>query len=118
MIRRTLFLLLLLVLCLACTSGDKQKYTMSDAQLGLTPPQAEGRHIYDRECLQCHASYTSEGRKAMSLMGLYKRQYLPSGLPASDEHVAEVVTHGKRMMPAIPLTQEQLNALIAYLHTL
>lgn len=109
---------ILLLAAAACSSGEKEKYDMSDAQLGLAPQQAEGRRVYNTHCLTCHASYTTEGRTSMSLRGVFRKRSFASGIPANDERMAEVVTHGKRMMPAIPLTREQLSALLAYLHTL
>lgn len=91
---------------------------MTDAQLSLTAQQAAGRRIYDAQCLHCHASYTGEGRVAMSLKGIFQKPAMPSGIPANDERASEVILHGKRMMPAIPMSPEQLQALLAYLHTL
>ena len=91
---------------------------MTDAQLGLTPQQAAGRRIYDQHCLHCHASYTSEGRVAMSLKGMFQKPAMPSGVPANDDRAGEVILRGKRMMPPIPMSQDQLQALLAYMHTL
>ena len=91
---------------------------MTDAQLGLTEQQAAGRRIYNAQCLHCHASYTSEGRVAMSLKGMFAKSQMPSGIPANDERAGEVILRGKRMMPAIPMSQDQLQALLAYMHTL
>jgi len=102
-------------LAFACEQDASQK---SDAELGLTSQQASGRRIYQAQCQQCHSAYTSSGRNGPSLKGMYRKSYLPSGIPANDERVAEVVTRGKRMMPATPLSDEQLRALLAYLHTL
>ena len=54
------------------------------------------------------------------LQGLYKQQYLPSGAPANDDRVTSAILHGRGMMPAFAndLDDQQLNDLIAYLHTL
>jgi len=49
---------------------------------------------------------------------MYKKEYLPSGLRAEDRFVEDVILHGKRMMPATHLGPDQLQDLIAYLHTL
>lgn len=52
--------------------------------------------------------------------GLYKKQYLPSGLLANDRFVEQTIVHGRKMMPAmgISLTPEEVQDVIAYLHTL
>ncbi len=51
---------------------------------------------------------------------LYRKKYLPSGLPASDRFVTQTILNGRGMMPAAgsTLSDEQLQELIAYLHTL
>jgi len=109
---------LAVLVLIGCSGAGREKYTMSDAQLGLTSQQAAGRRTYNAACLQCHEAYTGQKRTSVSLQGIFKKPELPSGIPANDERVAEVVTRGKRMMPATPLSDEQLRALLAYLHTL
>jgi mono/diheme cytochrome c family protein len=107
------------LLTTACNSSEgKEKYTMTDQQLGLTPQQADGRRLYNQHCLQCHSSYTKENRKSFSLKGLYGYKTMPSGTPANDERISDVVAHGKRMMPAVQLSPDEMQALLAYLHTL
>ena len=93
----------------------------SDAELGLNPQQAAGRQVYDRHCDQCHEPYSSRGKKGPSLQGVFKRQYLPlSGLPANDERIGEIVKYGRSKMPAYgrELSQQQIDDLLAYMHTL
>lgn len=93
----------------------------SDAELGLNPQQAAGRRVYDRYCDQCHEPYSSRGKKGPSLQGVFKRQYLPlSGLPANDERIGEIVKYGRSKMPAYgrELNQQQIDDLLAYMHTL
>ena len=93
----------------------------SDAELGLNPQQAAGRHVYDQYCDRCHAAYSSRSKKADSLQGVFKKQYLPkSSLPANDERVAQITRDGRGMMPAFGqvLTEQQIQDLLAYLHTL
>ncbi len=101
-----------------CASPGEEKYKMTDAELGLTPLAAEGRRVYATRCIRCHESYTSKPRAGPSLKGLYHKPFMPSGTPANDDRVAEVTVMGKRMMPATSLTDEQMKALLAYLHTL
>jgi len=93
----------------------------TDAQLGLTAQQAAGRRLYDQNCDRCHEPYSSREKKAGSLKGLFKRQFLPkSGLPANDQQVGDIVHYGRNMMPAFGqvLSQQQADDLLAYLHTL
>ena len=93
----------------------------TDAQLGLNPQQAAGRRVYDSYCFRCHEPYSSRGKKGRSLKGVFGKQYLPqSGLPANDQQVGDIVRYGRNMMPSFgqELTQQQLQDLLAYLHSL
>jgi mono/diheme cytochrome c family protein len=93
---------------------------MSDAELGLNAQQASGRRVYNIDCLSCHPAYSSHGNKGPGLKGLYKKEYLPSGLTATDEHVEQSILRGRNMMPRFgdQLDQQQVQDLIAYLRTL
>jgi mono/diheme cytochrome c family protein len=92
----------------------------SDAELGLTPEQARGRSIYDQHCIRCHEPYTRWGTHGPSLKNLYKKPYLPSGMPLNDERLTDVIMLGKAKMPSFgnALNQRQLQELLAYLKTL
>ncbi len=92
----------------------------TDAELGLNPVQAAGRHIFDRQCNGCHHAYSSRGLKGPSLEGIFKRPYLKNGMPANDDRVREIITYGRAQMPAYgrALSSEQIDELMAYLHTL
>ena len=98
--------------------GDPAPKT--DAQLGLNAQQANGRQLFDHYCGACHNAYSSSGSKGPSLKGLYKKQFLPSGLPANDRFVEQTIVNGRGMMPpqGDALDQQQLDDLVAYLHTL
>lgn len=93
----------------------------SDAELGLNPQQIAGRRVYDNYCDRCHAPYSSRGRQGPGMKGVFQRQYLPmSGMPANDDRVSDIVRLGRNKMPgyAHVLSQQQVNDLLAYLHTL
>ncbi|HTW24685.1 MAG TPA: cytochrome c [Candidatus Baltobacteraceae bacterium] len=92
----------------------------SDAQLGLNVQQAGGRRVFEHYCAACHNAYSSSGSKGPSLKGIYKKRFLPSGLPANDRFVEETIVNGRGMMPpqGDALDQQQLDDLVAYLHTL
>jgi mono/diheme cytochrome c family protein len=112
-----LALVLLLIFC----SGCEVERRRSDAELGLTPQQAAGRHIYDQYCERCHSPYSSRKRQGPSLKGVFRRQYLSaSGMPANDARVGDIIRMGRDKMEGFGnvLTDEQINDLLAYLHTL
>jgi mono/diheme cytochrome c family protein len=108
---------LLLAFCCGCEVQRRR----SDAELGLSPQQASGRHIYDQYCDRCHAPYSSRKRQGPSLRGVFKRPYLPaSGMPANDDRARDIIRMGRNKMDGFGnvLTDEQVNDLLAYLHTL
>jgi len=93
----------------------------SDAELGLNSQQAAGRRVYDNYCARCHEPYSSRGKKGPSMKGVFKKPFLPlSGLPANDERISEIIRFGHGTMPSFGqvLTQEQIQDLLAYMHTL
>jgi len=109
------------MLLIALGTGCEVQRRKSDAELGLTPRQAAGRHIYDQYCDRCHMPYSSKKRQGPSLKGLFKRQDLPvSGMPANDDRVKDVIRMGRNKMDGFGnvLTGEQIDDLLAYLHTL
>jgi mono/diheme cytochrome c family protein len=52
------------------------------------------------------------------LQALTKLKAMPSGAPPTDERLTNVILHGRGMMPATQVADEQLDDLLAYLHTL
>ncbi|MGA7169461.1 MAG: cytochrome c [Candidatus Sulfotelmatobacter sp.] len=93
----------------------------SDAELGLNPQQAAGRKIYDNYCDRCHRPYSTKGKKGPGLKGIFQHQYLSlSGLPANDDRVGDIIRNGRPDMPAYgqTLSQQDIQDLLAYLHTL
>lgn len=86
----------------------------------LTPQQAEGKHLYDVRCAHCHEDNDLALKKVPpDLHGLFERKSLPSGIPVSDGAVRQNVLTGRGMMPGFAgrFTDEQMAALLAYLHT-
>ncbi|MDT8070052.1 MAG: cytochrome c [Terriglobia bacterium] len=100
--------------------GCEMQRRKSDAELGLNPQQARGRRVFDRDCARCHEAYSSRGLQGPSLEGIFRRKYLPSGMPANDARVSDVILMGRAKMPSFrpALTDQELQDLIAYLHTL
>jgi mono/diheme cytochrome c family protein len=114
-------LLTALVLGLMLLCGCDAQRRKSDAELGLTPQQASGRRLYDQYCDRCHEAYSSRDKKGRSLQGVFKKQFLSqSGMPANDDRVGEMITTGRNMMPGFGqvMSQQQVQDLLAYLHTL
>jgi mono/diheme cytochrome c family protein len=86
----------------------------------LTPQQAAGKHLYAVRCAHCH----EENDLALKtippdLHHVFDRATLPSGAPATDEAVRLNVLNGKGLMPGFAgrFNDEQMAALLAYLHT-
>lgn len=118
--RRKASILTALVFLWLLSGCGKDPERQTDAELGLNPQQIRGRRVYERYCLLCHSAYSSQGRKGPTLKGLYKKAYLPSGLIANDQFVEQSILRGRNMMPSLgnSLTPQQLDDLMAYLHSL
>ena len=86
----------------------------------LTPQETAGHQIYVAHCARCHYANSDRSLHGPGLQALFKQKYLPSGSPANDDRVTAVILHGHNLMPAFgnSLDEQQLNDLLAYLHTL
>jgi len=85
----------------------------------LTPQQAQGQRLYEAGCAHCHEQNDLHLRKVPpNLRGVFSRKTLPDGAPATDAEVERVLLAGKGMMPsfAYQMTQQQMDALLDYLH--
>lgn len=114
-------LIVLAAVALAVASGCNVERRKSDAELGLNLQQGAGRRIYDHDCDRCHEPYSTKGKKGPGLKGVFRNKYLRlSGLPANDERVTDIIRLGRNEMPAFSqtLNQQQIDDLLAYLHTL
>ena len=76
--------------------------------------------LFEQRCQECHFAYIARNLRGPSMQGLYRKQFMPSGAPANDERVRDVINLGRSKMPAFGriLTAEQVDDLLAYLHTL
>ena len=102
-------------------AGCEAERRKSDAELGLNAQQSAGRKLYDEYCDRCHNPYSTRGRQGPGLKGVFKNQYLAvSGIPANDARVGEIIRIGRGKMEGFSnvLTQQQLDDLLAYMHTL
>ena len=105
---------------LASLFGCEAEPRKSDAELRLNAQQARGRRIYEARCAECHYAYISRNLRGPSLQGIFKKQYLTSGIPANDERVIDIIEMGRAKMPGFQnkLTVDKIADLMAYLHTL
>ena len=111
-----------LILCglLFLLAGCGKAPEKTDAQLGLNAQQAQGRVVFQTYCASCHHAYSTAGSRGPSLAQLFRKKYLPSGLPANNRFVGQTIMGGRGMMPPVgtELTPQQFKNLMAYLHTL
>ena len=115
-----LMMVAIVITFLARRGNDRSKAKETDAQLGLSAQESAGRVVFEADCAACHYAYSSSGLKGPGLKGLFRKKYLPSGLPANDRFVEQTIVNGRGMMPGqgAALTGQQLADLMAYLHTL
>jgi mono/diheme cytochrome c family protein len=83
-----------------------------------TAQEARGAQIFQQRCARCHYPNTTSGLHGPGLQAITKGRAMPSGAPPTDERLTTLVLDGRAQMPATPLDGDQLDALLAYLHTL
>ena len=113
-------LTVIIAISLGILAGCDAEPRKTDAELGLTPQQASGRRVYDARCAECHYAYSSRNLRGPSMHGLFKKQFMSSGIPANDDRVTDIIMMGRAKMPGFQqkIAQQQLADLLAYLHTL
>jgi mono/diheme cytochrome c family protein len=83
-----------------------------------TMEEARGAQVFQGKCAKCHYPTTTKGMKGPGLQAITKVKAMPSGAPPTDERLTSTILHGRGMMPASELTNDQLSDLLAYLHSL
>lgn len=83
-----------------------------------TPQEARGAQVYEQNCARCHYPNNTHSLHGPGLQAITKIKSMPSGAPPTDERLAAVILRGRNMMPGTPLSDDQLNDLLAYLKTL
>jgi mono/diheme cytochrome c family protein len=113
---RRSFLLLILVCALAGCKTLPPPMPLEQ----LNAQQMQGHAVFQAHCVICHNDRKDAPLNGPSMVGVFKKQYLPSGAAATDERVSATILHGRNMMPAQGnvLDQQDLDDLLAYLHTL
>ncbi len=84
----------------------------------FTEQEARGQQVYKAYCTKCHYPTSTHSLHGPGLQAITKVKAMPSGAPPTDERLTAVILRGRNMMPATQLSDEQLNDLLAYLHTL
>ena len=114
MIRGSFLLMLVCVLAGCKSTPPPTPLNLLNAQ------QMRGHAVYQAHCAICHNDRKDAPLNGPSMVGVFKKQYLPSGAAATDERVLATILHGRNMMPAQGnvLDQQDLDDLLAYLHTL
>ena len=86
----------------------------------LNAQQMRGHAEFQARCAQCHSDRRDKPLHGPPMVGVFKRPSLPSGAPANDERVTATILHGHGLMPAMGNTMDQqdIDDLLAYLHTL
>lgn len=100
--------------------GCKPSLAPSKPVSQLTAQESHGRVLYGQYCASCHYANEAGDLHGPSLFAMYRKKYLPSGAPANDARVTPVIQQGRNMMPGFgnQLDDQQLQDLLAYLHTL
>lgn len=84
----------------------------------FTPVEARGAQVFQAYCARCHYPTTTRGLKGPGLQALTKIKAMPSGAPPTDERILWTIRHGHGMMQPVPVPDEEMTSLLAYLHTL
>ena len=117
--RKTGLSLLALAL-LALPAGCKPSLAPSKPISQLNPQQYRGYQLYQQDCASCHYANQTGDLHGPSLFAVFRKKYLPSGAPADDARVSAAIMDGHGIMPGFgsQINPQQLQDLLAYLHTL
>ena len=110
--------LLLSVASLAVALAGCRSLPPSKPSSQWTPEEARGAQVYQVKCAKCHYPTTTHPLNGPGLQALTKVKAMPSGAPPTDERLSRVILNGHGLMPGTALEQDQLNDLLAYLHSL
>ena len=105
---------------LACALAGCKSGPQATPLSELNVQQRQGHVVFQARCSVCHYDRQAGALHGPSLLGVFKKPALPSGAAATDERVLATINRGRGMMPAMGPTmdQEQIDDLVAYLHTL
>jgi mono/diheme cytochrome c family protein len=103
---------------LAMGAAGCRKLPPSKPAAEWTPQEARGAQVYQAKCARCHRPNDTHPLNGPGLQAITKVSAMPSGAPPTDERMTNVILNGRSMMPATRLDDDQLQDLLAYLHTL
>jgi mono/diheme cytochrome c family protein len=106
------------VLGLAAALAGCRTLPPSKPESQWTAEEARGAQVYRQACARCHFPTNTRSLHGPGLQAITKVSAMPSGQPPTDERLTAVILHGRGMMPATALTDDQLSDLLAYLKTL
>jgi mono/diheme cytochrome c family protein len=104
--------------CTALSMAACRSLPASKPEALWTMDEARGAQIYHQKCAKCHYPTTTHPLNGPGLQALTKVKAMPSGAPPTDERLTQTILHGRLMMPATQLNDDQMHDLLAYLHTL
>ena len=70
--------------------------------------------VFDANCSACH-NLNAETKVGPGLAGLFEKSELPNGNPVNEENLKEWVRTGGGAMPGLPLSDSELEELVAFL---
>ena len=85
----------------------------------LNAQQTAGHRTFNARCAQCHYERVDQAKNGPSLASIFHKSSLHSGAAATDERVTATIVNGHGMMPAMgsQVDEQQIQDLLAYLHT-
>lgn len=104
--------------CFAVAFAGCRSLPPSKPESEWTQQEARGAQVYHDACAKCHYPTNTHSLHGPGLQAITKIKAMPSGAPPTDERLTSVIIRGRNMMPATQLSDDQLNDLLAYLHTL
>jgi mono/diheme cytochrome c family protein len=110
--------LLALALMLAGGLTGCKPLPPSKPEAEFTPEEALGAQVFQADCARCHYPTTTQALHGPGLQALTKVKAMPSGAPPTDERITATIRQGHGMMQPVPVSDEDLEPLLAYLHTL
>ncbi|MGA2849546.1 MAG: cytochrome c [Terracidiphilus sp.] len=105
-------------LALAAFTAGCRSLPASKPEALWTVQEGRGAQIYHAKCAKCHNPNTTRPLNGPGLQALTKIKAMPSGAPPTDERLTYVILHGRNNMPITHITDDELQDLLAYLHTL
>jgi mono/diheme cytochrome c family protein len=121
--RKSIVLVFLIVFLAGCGGSESATETPPEptpTEVKVEPTSApsesedSGKQVFTTRCASCH--YLSDlDQVGPGLAGLFALESLPNGEPFSGQALADFILNGGGAMPGQRLSQEELDALIAYL---